>query len=283
VNRIQSVSSIVLVSLAVCGCSMKWNVKTESSPGSADIQITTSGKSSVTSTSGSGSITGPGGLNSILNRTKSDHGNGLRYSSRSIDGVESKLETLPDVVFSKGKLAKWPANAVVRIGEKRNGVFKDAELRPQGSQMKVWMKRGSAFEPGSAEDQKWADDLLASFNLDDTPDSETKKEAAKFKVDDPRFAEKLAALHYTKAVTELVTEKAKAPSLNTREQIALIDLVFKKVSYDKNQKAILLELIHRKDLSKEATTHILDNLDKVHYKADQKLLQRALFDKASAR
>ena len=41
-------------------------------------------------------------------------------------------------------------------------------------------------------------------------------------------------------------------------------------------------LIHRKDLAKDASAHLLDKLDKIHYKEDQKLIQRELFDRASA-
>jgi hypothetical protein len=274
VKRFQ-LGSIALISLTVVGCSFSADVKTGSNE---DAQTTETSPNASSTTNRSVWTDSTGAVNSIVNERKTVAGKGVRYSSRSINGVETKLEAPVDVIFLKGKPVKWPANAVVSLSEKRIGVTQSGELRPDGAQMKIWMKRGNSFEPGTAEDQKWADRLLAVSNLDDTPEAEKKKEAAKYNLTDPQFAKNLAALQYTKDVTEVVSEKAKARALTAKEQIALIDLVFDKVHYDKDQKAILLQLIHRKDLSKEASKHLLDNLERIHYAADRKLIQRELFE-----
>ena len=56
-----------------------------------------------------------------------------------------------------------------------------------------------------------------------------------------------------------------------------------RVDYDKDQKVILLALIHRKDLAKNASAHLLDKLDEIHYEADRKEVQRELFNRVSAK
>ncbi|HIA55795.1 MAG TPA: hypothetical protein EYN91_27540 [Candidatus Melainabacteria bacterium] len=278
-KRFQFISSTVLVALAVSGCNTSFDVKTDSESGLSYNSSTKNGTDAVDKSIWTGK---DGKQKSISNEKKISNGKSMRISARNIDGVESKLEAHGDVVFLKGKASKLPADAKVTLFEKREGVSKEGELRAEGSQIKVWMKKGNSYVEGNADDQAWADKLLASFNWDDTPDPEKKKDLAKQKLDDPEFAKKLATLHYSKDVTEVLTEKAKSPTLSAKEQVALIDVVFEKVHYDKDQKAILLALIHRKDLAKDASAHLLDKLDKIHYKEDQKLIQRELFDRASA-
>ncbi len=276
--QIFSKSSILLASLVLAGCNVSYDVHTDSDSGLSINSSTKNGSKAVDKSTWSvGGVT-----NSIVNETRTTNGKTVRFSSRSINGVESKLEAPGEVVFLKGKPAKWTPDAKVVFSEKRNGVLKEAELRPDGAQMKVWIKRGKAFEPGNTEEQAWADKVVSEFNLDDTPEPVKKKEVAKYKLDDPQFAQKLANLHYAKDIAELLNEKAKAPSLSAQEQAALIDLVFDKVHYEKDQKAILETLIARKDLAKEASLHLLDSLDKIHDQEVRKLIQRELFERASA-
>lgn len=279
-KRISCVSSIVLIAVAVAGCNSSFDVKTDSNSGLTINSTTSNGSDSVNKSSWTGA---DGKMNSISNETKVSNGKIMRVSARNIDGLETKLEAKGDAVFLKGKASKVPADAKVTLFEKRDGVKKEAELRSDGTQIKVWIKKGGKFEPGSEEDQAWADNLVASFNWDDTPDPEKKKELAAIKLDDPRFAKKLANLHYAKDVTEVLMEKVNAPSLSAAEQTALIDVTLEKAQYDKDQKAILLKLIERKDLAKAASTHLLDNLEKIHYEADRKLIQRKLFERVSSK
>ncbi len=292
-GRLRLAITICLSSLALVGCNHSFTVDVKSDPrtGTTVVQSTETSSnsssqssfsfpsnSSSTSSSSVWKDTAGGLVNSIVNGRTTVNGKGVRYSSRSGNGVEIKLEAPADITFLKGKPTKWSTNEVVTLSEERNGTTKFGELRPDGTQMVVWIKHGNSFKPGTAEEQKWSDQLLAAFKLDDTPEPDKKKDAANYKLDDPKFAQKLAALHYAKDITELINAKANAPSLTAEEQTALIDLVFGKVHYAKDQKAILLQLIHRKDLSKEASRHLLDNLDHIHCKADQKLIQRELFD-----
>lgn len=279
-KRFQYVSTMILVAAAVAGCNSSIDVKTDSNSGLSFNSSSHNGTDSVDKSS----WTGPNGkMNSISNETKVSKGVSTRISVRNIDGVETKLEAHGDVVFLKGKASQVPDGAKVTLFEKKNGVVKEGELRQEGSQIKVWMKKGKSFEPASAEDQAWADALLASFAWDDTPDPEKKKELSRLKVDDVQFGKKLATLHYANDIAEVLTEKAKAPKLSAKEQIALIDVVLEKARYDKDKKAILLELIHRKDLTKEASTHLLDNLEKINYEEDRKQVQRELFERVSAK
>lgn len=278
-RSVQPIVSILLVSLACGGCNNSFEVKSDSKSGLTYNSTTKNGSDSVDKSAWTGA---DGKMNSITNERKVTDGKSMRFSSRTINGVETKIEAPGDVVFLKGKPSKWTANAKVTLYENRDGVKKEGELRPDGEQMKVWMKQGNSFKPGTPEDQAWADKLVATFNFDDTPEPEKKKEVVKLKLGDPQFSQKLSTLHYAKDVAEVITEKAKAPTLSAKEQVALIDVVFEKVHYDKDQKAILLALIHRKDLAKDASAHLLDKLDKIHYKEDQKLIQRELFDRASA-
>lgn len=271
-------SSIFVVSLAVAGCNSSFEMHSDSDSGVSINSSTKNGSGSVDKSSWSG----PNGtMNSIIKETRTTNGKTTRSSTRNINGVESKLEAPGEVVFLKGKPSKWTADAKVIFSEKRNGILKEGELRPDGTQMKVWIKRGNKFEAGSAEDQAWADKVVSEFNLDDTPEPEKKKEATRYRLDDPQFVQKLASLHYAKDKAALLTEKAQAPSLSAKEQVALIDIVLEKVHYEKDQKAILLALIHRKDLTKEACTHLLDGLDKIHDQEDRKVIQRELFERAS--
>lgn len=279
-KRIYYVSSIALIAAAVAGCNSSFDVKTDSNSGLTINSTTNNGSDSVNKSSWTGS---DGKMNSISNEIKVSNGKSMRVSARNINGLETKLEAKGDVVFLKGKATKLPADAKVTLFEKRDGIKKEGELRSDGTQIKVWINKGGKFEPGSAEDQAWADNLVASFNWDDTPDPEKKKELATIKLDDQRFAKKLATLHYAKDITEVLMDKVNSPSLSAAEQAALIDVTLDKVQYDKDQKAILLKLIERKDLSKSASTHLLDNLEKIHYEADRKLIQRKLFDRASAK
>jgi hypothetical protein len=280
VKRISYVSSLALVAVAVAGCNSSFDVKTESNSGLTINSTTSNGSDSVNKSSWTSA---DGKMNSISNETKVSDGKTMRVSARNINGLETKLEAKGDVVFLKGKASKVPADAKVTLFEKRDGIKKEGELRSDGTQIKVWIKKGGKLEPGTAEDQAWADNLVASFNWDDTPDPEKKKELAAIKVDDPQFSKKLATLHYAKDITEVLMEKVSLPSLSTSEQTALIDATLEKAHYDKDQKAILLKLIERKDLAKAASTHLLDNLEKIHYEADRKLIQRKLFDRASAK
>lgn len=279
-KRISYVSSLALIAVAVAGCNSSFDVKTDSNSGLTINSTTSNGSDSVNKSSWTGA---DGKLNSISNEIKVSNGKSMRVSTRNINGLETKLEAKGDVVFLKGKATKLPADAKVTLFEKRDGIKKEGELRSDGTQIKVWIKKSGKFEPGSAEDQAWADNLVASFNWDDTPDPEKKKELATIKLDDQRFAKKLATLHYAKDITEVLMDKVNSPSLSAAEQAALIDVTLDKVQYDKDQKAILLKLIERKDLSKSASTHLLDNLEKIHYEADRKLIQRKLFDRASAK
>ncbi len=294
-NRLRLVSAVTLVSVALGGCTTHTDLKTnyqtgstaaeaeqtsssDSSPASSSSDYSSSSSfSSSLSTGSSSSI--ETGASSVTNGRSIVNGKGVRFAARSINGVETKLEAPGDVIFLKGNPTKWPADALVSLSETRDGATKRGELRPAGTQMKVWMRHGNSFEPGTAEDQEWADRLLQGFKLDDTPESEKKKAVAECDVTDPQFAQKLATLHSSKDVTDVMTEKVKAPSLTTKEQIALIDLVFDKIHYQKDKTAILLQLIQRKDLSKEASAHLLDNLDRIYDKADYKLLQRELFNR----
>lgn len=280
VKRFHSVSSMILLAAAVTGCNSSIDVKTDSESGLTYNSSTRNGTDSVDKSS----WTGPDGkMNSITNEKKVSNGESTRISVRNINGVESRLEAHGDVVFLKGLVSKLPSGAKVTIFEKSNGVAREGELRVEGTQIRVWMKTGKSFEPGTANDQAWADKLLASFGWDDTPDPQKKKELATLRLDDPQFAKKLVTLHYSKDIAEVLTEKAKSPALSAKEQVSLIDLVLEKVHYDKDKKAVLLELIHRKDLAKEASMHLLDNLEKINYEADRKQIQRELFERASAR
>lgn len=286
-NRLFLIVSIAVFSLVSAGCTINVNVKpgaptgedeergassavSESSTGSA-VQIYSTGlnETPAVNSTVNGSLTGPDGKE-------------VRYSSRSVNGVEAKLEAPKSVIFVKGKLAKCPADAVISLSEKRNDAFRVGQLRPDGEQVRIWMKHGDSFQLGSAEDQAWADKLLSTFNLDDTPEPEKIQQADKYRLGDPQFAKQLSALHYSKDVTDLVSKKATASSLTATEQVALIDLVFDKIHYEKDRKAILLQLIHRKDLTKQASTHLLDNLERVHYENDRKLIQRELFNRSSS-
>lgn len=271
---------MILAAMAVAGCNSSIDLKTDSKSGLSFNSSTNNGSDSVDKSS----WTGPDGkMNSISNEKKVSNGQSTRISVRNINGVEAKLEAHGDVVFLKGRASKLPSGAKVTLLEKSNGVAREGELRTEGSQIRVWMKRGRSFELGTAADQAWADKLLDSFGWDDTPDPEKKKELATLRLDDSQFAKKLATLHFSKDIAEVLTQRAKSPDLSTKEQIALIDLVLEKVHYDKEKKAILLELIHRKDLAKETSMHLLDNLEKIAYEADRKQIQRELFERVSAR
>lgn len=294
-NRLSFVVSIVVISLASAGCTTNVNVKSGSQTGDGDRQGTSPAITESSTEFSSGSFAFPlhpttaaesiqiQGGNSIVNgRYTGTDGKEVRYSTRSVNGVEAKLEAPGGVIFLKGKLAKCPADAVISLCEKRNGTMQVGELRPDGAHVRIWMKRGDSFQLGTAEEQAWADNLLSTFKLDDTPEPEKVRQADKYKLGDPQLAKQLATLRYSKDVTELVCKKASVASLSATEQVALIDLVFDKIHYQKDRKAILLDLIHRKDLTKKACTHLLDNLEKVHYESDRKLIQRELFKRSSS-
>jgi len=280
VKRFHSVGSIILLAVAVAGCNSSIDVKTDSKSGLSFSSSTNNGSDSVDKST----WTGPDGkMNSISNERKVSNGESTRLSVRNINGVEAKLEAHGDVVFLKGRASKLPPGAKVTLFEKSSGVAREGELRSEGSQIQVWMKKGKSFELGTADDQAWADRFLASFGWDDTPDPQKKKELATIRLDDTRFAKKLATLHYSKDIAEVLTQKAKSPDLSAKEQVSLIDLVLEKAHYDDDKKAILLELIRRKDLAKEASMHLLDNLEKIGYEADRKRIQRELFERVSTR
>lgn len=169
--------SSFLVALAVAGCNVSYDVKTSppsisynssSKSGSGSTQISSVVTSKSTETTQKSEWSGADGkMNSIVTSKSTKNGIAVRYSERNVDGVQSKIEAKGDITFSKGKPAKWAADAVVKLFEKRKGLMKEGELRPDAKQMKLWMRKGDSFQPGSDEDRAWADELLTKFNLAD--------------------------------------------------------------------------------------------------------------------
>lgn len=266
------------IPLILAGCSFDYEWGSDRSS-KENVTAPTASEQSTVNTSSVSEWTVPdphSNSNSIVNGRLTLDGIDIRYSARSINGVEARLETTTDVIFKNGLPIKWPDHAVVKLRERKENVLRVGEMRANGSKLELWMKNADKFERGSKEDESWASRLLLQFKLDDTPEPEKKKDAAKFSVADPNFAKKLETLHYQKDVLELVRQKSQAGSLSAKEQISLIDIALNKLHYEKDKMEILLLLIHRPDFSKVAKVHLIDHLDEIHYAADQKKIQKAL-------
>ena len=175
-----------------------------------------------------------------------------RSSMHSENGWERRFDATGSPIFANGKLVKWDPNAVIKLREKKSGVTQEGEYRAEGTKLTLYMKHGAKFEPANASEEKWAKDLLASFHLDDTPEADKEK--------------------------ALMNELA-AQSMSVEQQKAVVDKTFSKLNDRDLQVRVLQKLIARADFKRDTGHYLMDNIGKVHYEKDQRIIQRALMDK----
>lgn len=172
-----------------------------------------------------------------------------RTSIRKTHDAERILEATGNVKFLKGRPVKWSPESLITLSES-GFTQRVGELRPNGKRLQLFVKRHGKYEPANANDEQWAAQMLSLFNLDDTPESETRREL-QHKCNEPK-------------------------TLSSAQQKALIDDVFSKTNYASDQRNLLLSLIRRKDFTQDAKAYLINRLDKVNYQSDRKRIEHEL-------
>ncbi|MGF1604523.1 MAG: hypothetical protein ACFCU8_21440 [Thermosynechococcaceae cyanobacterium] len=209
--------------------------------------------------------------------------NGTRKIEQKIDGVVRKLETDAPVVFENGTIATFPAGAVLRIQEIRDGKTRRAELREKNGQQALFIEADNAFRASTPNEQAWFQTFFKAMNLEDRDKSDLalkKLREAKSAFPEALEAELEELSSSDKA--KLLESVAKQLDLTPPNQVAVVEAVFDEVTFASSQTDILLALIQRPNFAAEAEQKIRDRIDDISFKSSQDKITAALDNRANS-
>lgn len=86
--------------------------------------------------------------------------NDKRTITKKVNGLTRKLDTKTEVKMEKGKIASFPAGALVKLEESGSATPRVAELRENGGALELWVKENGTFRRGTAEEETWLAEFL---------------------------------------------------------------------------------------------------------------------------
>ncbi|MGB7413708.1 MAG: hypothetical protein WA902_05835 [Thermosynechococcaceae cyanobacterium] len=209
--------------------------------------------------------------------------NGTRKIEQKLDGVVRKIETDAPVVFENGTIATFPAGAVLRIQENKDGKTIRAELREKEGNQALFIEADNTFRASTPDEQAWFQTFLKAMNLEDRD----KSDLALKKLRDAKSAfpetleaelEELSSSDQAKLLESIAKQLKLAPP----HQVVVVEAVFNEVTFASSQTDILLALIQRPDFASKAEQKIRDRIEDISFKSNQEKITEALDNRASS-